>query len=156
MTDESSISQRRMRLRGTDDACLLMQAGLLWPWHGHLTPGTEAPPLLQPLLFRVSKLRFVLWRIKCAGSLKALAELRLLSAQAPVIVWCTEFLARAWSSLLAFQAKKIYLLLPPYLGGVEESSLMASANPHVIAFSLHPSQWYGYKIHQREGKSKSI
>lgn len=68
MTDESSISQRRMSQRGTDDACLLMQAGLLWPWHGYLTPGTVAPAqqqqqqqqLLRLVLFRISKLRFVL------------------------------------------------------------------------------------------------
>lgn len=45
MTDESSIFQRRMRLRGTDDVCLLKQAGLLWPWHSYLTPGTETPVL---------------------------------------------------------------------------------------------------------------
>lgn len=101
-----------MRLGGIDDACLLMQASLLWPWPappntwdrgGGVTQQQEQQQLLQPSLFQVSEPQFVLWWIKSAESLIALAELRPLSAQAPITVWYIEFLARAWSSLLAFQ-----------------------------------------------------
>lgn len=101
--DETGRDRWRLSADAGRAALALAGPPNTWDRGDGVTQQQEQQQLLQPSWFQVSKPQFVLWWIKSAESLIALAELRPLSAQAPITVWYIEFLARAWSSLLAFQ-----------------------------------------------------